>query len=41
MVIIARCTHPSITATMLKNITTKIWNHGGNVRDVKILTDRF
>ena len=41
MVMITKCTQPAISANILKNVTKFICNKGGNVRDLKILADRY
>ena len=40
MIILAKCAHSKATANMARNVATSIMSSGGNVREVKILSDR-
>lgn len=41
MMIIAKCATPEHLATTSCNLARTIWKHGGVVRGVKILSDRY
>ena len=41
MMIIAKCATPEHLATTSCNLARSIWKHGGVVRNVKILSDRY
>ena len=41
LIVITKCTPPAISAALLRNATKFIWGRGGNVRDVRILSDRL
>lgn len=41
MMIISRCSTPEHLASTTSTIAKAIWKHGGVVRDVKILSDRY
>lgn len=41
LVLIMKCTHPMVTANVLRNITKYICSEGGNVREANILADRY
>lgn len=41
LIMITKCSQPVVAANLMRNITKFICNEGGNVREVKILADRY
>lgn len=41
MIMITKCSQPAVAANILKSVTHSICGKGGNVREVKILADRY
>ena len=41
MMVISKCSTPEHLASASAALARTIWQHGGVVRDVKILTDRY
>lgn len=41
MMVIAKCSTPEHLASAANTLAKAIWQQGGVVRDVKILTDRY
>ena len=41
LIMITKCSQPAVSVNILKNATHFICQQGGNVRDVKILADRY
>jgi len=41
MIMITKCSQPAVAVNILKNVTTFICGQGGNVRELKILADRY
>lgn len=41
MIMITKCSQPAVAANLLRNTTKFICERGGNVREVKILADRY
>ena len=41
LIIITKCNQPAVAVNFLRGVTKFICDRGGNVRDVKILADRY
>jgi len=41
MIMITKCSQPAVAINILKGATTFICEKGGNVRELKILADRY
>ena len=41
LIMITKCSQPAVAVNLLKNATHFICERGGNVREVKVLADRY
>lgn len=41
LIMITKCSQPAVAANLLRSATKFICEQGGNVREVKILADRY
>lgn len=41
LIMITKCSQPAVAANLLKSTTSFICQQGGNVREVRILADRY
>lgn len=41
MIMITKCSQPAVAVNLLRALTKFIYSQGGNVREVKILADRY